>query len=62
MYLITYRCESKGREIWGYSFSESVGDFLSNVQKYEEETYFIVNSLAVTYEFYNEWDGKLAGT
>ncbi len=59
MVLITYRSESQGREIWSYKVCNSAVQFLRDVQKYEDERYFIVNVLELTDDQVKEFDEML---
>lgn len=62
MVLITYRCESAlGKETWGYSIDNDPIEFIEKVQKYKEETYFIINVLPISSRRAKEWRKKLRG-
>lgn len=63
MYLITYKCDNKysNKSSTGHSFTSNPEEWLGGVQDYQDETYFIINVLEVSEDFYNYYNGRLKG-
>jgi len=61
MKLITYRCESRGRIIWGQDVAENPVEWLEECQQYETEIYLIVSCIDITDEESKRIAGCLRG-
>lgn len=59
--LITYRCESRGRVIWGMSVETNPVEWLEECQQYEDGPYFIVSIIDITDDEAKRIDGSLKG-
>jgi len=63
-YLITYRCERWKREpsvLYGMNTTHSPVEWLEDVQKHEDEIYFLINVLPITDKEFTRIDGNLGG-
>ncbi len=62
MFLITYQCvKDNGKREIGYACASNPENWLEDVQHYEGETFFIINTLEISYNWWERNNGKLKG-
>ena len=61
-FLITYVCiRPRQNPTWHYYITKDVQAWIAESQTYDGEEYYIINSMEVSEDWADKWDGSLKG-